>query len=62
MHRVLTGSCNDAWKEKVGAIRNFDTGTTSDQHKKFKTLLQKFNKDYFAGDALKSWKAAMRNG
>ena len=62
MRRVLIGSCKDEWKEKVNAIRNFETVTSVKQRKKFKKLIQEFNKEYFADDTLKIQTTAMRDG
>lgn len=62
LHIALTGSCKDNWKEKVTAIKNFETGTQSDQHKNFKQLIQEFNREYLANDVLKTKKNAIYNG
>lgn len=58
---VLTGLCKDKWKEKVSRIKNFETRTSSNQCKKFKRLIQEFNKEYFANNTLKIQKKELHN-
>lgn len=58
---VLTGLCKDKWKEKVSRIKNFETRTSSNQCKKFKRLIQEFNKEYFANNTLKIKKKELHN-
>lgn len=62
LHRALTSSCKDNWKEKVTALKNFEKGKQSDQHKKFKQLIQEFKREYLADDALKTKKNAIYDG
>ena len=48
--------------KKISAVRNFETGTQTFQHKKFKRLIQEFNKEYLAENTLKTQKKAIYNG